>query len=47
VLLTTNEDWAVPAGLEERRWFVLNVGNAQRQNRDYFGALIAELQAGG
>jgi hypothetical protein len=43
----TNEDWHVPAGPEERRWFVLDVSDAKMQDFDYFGKLVEEIERGG
>lgn len=47
VLLASNDDWVVPAGAEERRFFVLDVGEGQKQKTAYFAAIDADLQAGG
>jgi Family of unknown function (DUF5906) len=42
-----NANWLVPAGTDERRFAVLHVGAAHKQDHRYFGAIVAELQAGG
>lgn len=47
LIMTSNEDWVVPAGKDERRFCVLDVGNAVSQNHEYFGEMEAELEAGG
>jgi hypothetical protein len=47
VLMTSNEDWVVPAGLGERRFCVLDVNPRCAQNHDYFRDMEAELAAGG
>lgn len=47
LLVTGNNNWLVPAGLEERRFAVLDVGDAKRQNHTYFQAIEDELKAGG
>ena len=47
LLVTGNHDWLVPAGLEERRFAVLDVGEACMQDHDYFGAIIEEMNNGG
>lgn len=47
VLITSNEDWTVPAGPEERRFYVLDVSDRRMQDREYFAKLHAELDAGG
>lgn len=47
LVMTSNEDWVVPAGKDERRFCVLDVGNAVAQNHGYFAEMEAELAAGG
>jgi hypothetical protein len=47
ILLATNEDWAIPADKGARRFVATNVSSAQKGNRAYFDALIAELDNGG
>jgi len=47
VIMATNNDWAVPAGLEERRFFVLQVSDAKMQNLEYFGQIKHEMRSGG
>ena len=47
LVMATNNEWAVPAAMEERRFFVLEVGNAHRQDHAYFGAIMEELDNGG
>lgn len=48
LLMTTNNEWAVPAGLEERRFCVIDVGEAMMQDHNYFAAIYREmLEEGG
>ena len=47
LILASNEDWVVPASLEARRFFVLNVLADKKFDREYFNALWAELENGG
>lgn len=47
LLVTGNNSWLVPAGLEERRFAVLDVGEEKRQNIRYFQAIEEELDRGG
>ncbi len=47
IIMITNNDWAVPASHDERRYFVLDVGEHQKQNRVYFKLLTEDLEAGG
>lgn len=47
VMMASNESWAVPADLGDRRFFVLNVSDRRRLDAEYFGAIEAQLKAGG
>jgi hypothetical protein len=47
LIMTSNEDWVVPAGKDERRFCVLDVDPRCAQNHDYFAEMEAELAAGG
>ncbi|WP_395648028.1 primase-helicase family protein [Terricaulis sp.] len=47
ILMTTNEDWAVPAGPDERRYAVFDVCERYKQDHAYFGALRAEIAGDG
>lgn len=47
LMITSNNDWAVPAGFEERRFAVFDVGDACRQNFEYFAQIDREIAAGG
>jgi hypothetical protein len=42
-----NADWQVPAGPDARRWCVLDVSEAHKQDKAYFKALQNELDNGG
>jgi Family of unknown function (DUF5906) len=41
LIMTSNEEWVVPAGLEARRFVVLDVSEAHRGDFKYFAALQA------
>lgn len=43
LLMTTNHDWAVPATRDERRFAVLGVSPARRNDLSYFGALRRQM----
>lgn len=43
----TNHDWAVPAGPHARRYFMLDVSEEERGNRQYFGPLYEEIEGEG
>jgi hypothetical protein len=45
--MATNNDWAVPAGPQARRFFVLNVSDKYLQNTHYFRILADHLEQGG
>lgn len=47
LLISSNHHWVVPAGSEERRFFVIDVGDARIQDKAYFGALINQMNNGG
>lgn len=47
LLLSSNSDWVVPAGAEERRFFALDVAEDHMQDKRYFAALRSELEGGG
>lgn len=47
IIMASNEEWVVPAGPEERRYLVIDVGNDHMQDRAYFKALRKELDEGG
>lgn len=47
LLITSNSDWAVPAGHEERRFAVFDVGDHCIQNHGYFAEMMQELDNGG
>jgi hypothetical protein len=47
IIMVTNDEWAVPASADERRYFVLDVGDKRRQDTAYFGAIDAQLTSHG
>lgn len=47
LMFTSNEKWVVPATEDERRFFVLEVGDEQKQNGAYFAAIDAQMLNGG
>lgn len=47
VMMTSNEDWVVPAGKDERRFCVLDVSSHVAQNHQYFAEMENELANGG
>ncbi|MEY9607012.1 hypothetical protein ABIF74_011765 [Bradyrhizobium japonicum] len=47
VIMSSNEGWVVPAGMDERRFVVLDVNPRCAQNRSYFAEMDEELNNGG
>ena len=48
LLMASNDDWIVPAGYSDRRFFVLDVADSKMEDRDYFVELDAQMvQRGG
>jgi len=47
VLITSNHHWVVPAGMEERRMAVFDVGDEHMQDHAYFAAMIEQMEKGG
>jgi len=47
VMMASNEDWVVPAGERERRYFVLKVNDDKLQDHGWFKAINEQLENGG
>lgn len=47
VVIIGNEDWLVPASVDERRFAVFQMGEGKMQNRKYFEELRVGLDGGG
>lgn len=47
IVMASNNDWVVPAGTDERRFFVLEVSDEHAQDHAYFAAVRAEMENGG
>ena len=47
LVLASNAEWVVPAGMDERRFCVLDVADHDAPDRDYFAALVDEIAHGG
>jgi hypothetical protein len=47
VLMSSNAEWIVPAGTDERRFCVLDVSSARKQDTEYFGAIVDQMENGG
>ena len=47
VMMSSNQDWVVPAGFDERRFFVLAVSELHKQDTSYFGQIREAMANGG
>lgn len=47
LIIASNNDWIVPAGVDERRFVAIEVGNEFKQNHQYFHQVHDELNNGG
>src|SRR5262245_12718548 len=47
LLMSSNDAWVLPAGLDARRFLVIDVGKAQIQNQKYFGEITKQMENGG
>ena len=47
LFVTGNQDWLVPAGFGERRFAVVDVGEARKEDHEYFAAIDKEMNEGG
>ncbi|MBH0111432.1 hypothetical protein I5E68_00520 [Novosphingobium sp. YJ-S2-02] len=47
LIMASNDDWVVPAGADERRYFILDVGEGKKQDKAYFRALHQAMDEGG
>ena len=47
ILIASNNDWVVPAGLDERRFFTFDVSDCFKGNYDFFKKLHAQMNNGG
>lgn len=47
LLITTNQNWVVPAASEERRFAVFDMGDGKQQDTDYFRDMSRQMKQGG
>lgn len=47
LLITSNEEWVIPAAFEERRFGIVDVGNGNQQDQQYFINMLEQMQNGG
>jgi hypothetical protein len=47
LILSSNNDWVIPAGADARRFFVLDVTSTRMRDFSYFAEIAAEMDNGG
>jgi hypothetical protein len=47
IVMASNDEWVVPAGMDERRFAVFDVSKKHAQDGAYFGAIASQLDNGG
>jgi hypothetical protein len=47
LIIASNNDWVVPAGMEERRFFVLDISDIRQQDHNYFKPIHNQMNNGG
>lgn len=47
ILLASNKTWVIPAGAHERRFFLLDVGEENKQDKKFFRSLRTQMDHGG
>jgi len=47
LIMASNESWVVPADVDDRRFFVLDVAASRRQDNAHFRAMGEQMRAGG
>jgi len=47
LIMASNNDWVVPASVDQRRFVVMEAGNARMQDSSYFKALRDQMEQGG
>jgi hypothetical protein len=47
LIMATNKEWAIAADQDDRRFFVVEIDDAQQMNREYFTPLYTQMENGG
>lgn len=47
LVMASNADWVIPADVDDRRFFMLDVSDEHKQDRAYFRALSKAMESGG
>lgn len=47
IIMASNSEWVVPVGMDDRRFFMLDVSEARRVDKPYFSAIKDQMKSGG
>ena len=47
IVAATNNDWAAPVDIDDRRFFMLDLNEKYKDNYEYFDSLVSEIKSGG
>jgi hypothetical protein len=47
IMAATNNDWAVPVGIDDRRFLILDASESRKSDFGYFSTLAAHIKSGG
>lgn len=47
IIMASNEDWIIPSDMDDRRFFVIDVGGKRAKDRPYFDKMNDEWNSGG
>lgn len=47
LIMASNDEWVVPTAFDDRRFFVLDVGDTRKEDHSYFRALDEHMNSGG
>ena len=45
--MSSNNEWVIPAGADARRYFVVTVSDAHKQDHSYFARIARQMDSGG
>lgn len=47
IVVATNNDWAVPVGIDDRRFLIMDLSEEHRDDMSYFDKLVTQINNGG
>lgn len=47
LIMASNEDWVIPAEIDERRFFVLDIDPKRAKDTKFFGQIVKDMENGG